>query len=495
MDLKNSIKCNRNIKHNIILYLINIAALLPLLCFVFQHFSIDTYGLLNNLDDHCLVWIGSFRYFGSAVCKIWFALGNNPMVNPALDTLFYIFTVALAVVILSKYIYGFFKNKSLLSYMIINLSVLVSVVNIWFTNILTFPECIFVTSVGVLFCFAAIISFSSKTTTIGGIISSVLLICSTAVYQQFLIIFIIYEILLIGLKFIQEEKTAVKSILTSYIKFIIFVMISGIIYVAIGIGLQKLFSIAPNERVGGSIGVILDNFKYFVTHQHSYLKGRGFFNTEILTVCYAIVAIIWGVSFVAYVRKNKFSLKSFLLLLSYIVAYGSSFTMGLISTSRSHRTMFGLFSVFALFSVGSIILLNIKYVKYILCVSLILVYALNIFKTVEMSINQYKLNEKELIYANLYLDKINKYENETNTTVKRIEFCTDGNLDIAKEESAFTSDYSLTGLMNYVSGRDFSAIDMADNKYRQTFESKDWKSVNPDEQLIFEGDTLYLCVY
>lgn len=495
MYIKKMIKLNADTKRNILLYLINVVALLPLFCFAFDHFSVDSYTFIKDLDMHCLWWIGCFRYFGSAVCKLWFLLGNNPAVNPALDTLFFILFVALATVFLSKYIYGFIKKKSLLSYMIINLSVLITVANVWFINILTYPECIFATSVGVLLCFAAIVFYSSKPSIIGGVVASVFLICSTAVFQQFLIVFTIYEILLINLKFLGEEKTAGKTIITTYVKFIVFVIICGIIYLAIGIGLQKLFEIAPNERAAFSIQVTLDNFKYYVSHQHSYLKGRGFFDTEILTACYAVTVVVWIVSFVAYIRKNKFSFKCFTLLLSFIAAYGSSFAAGLITTSRSARAMFGLFSIFALFSISSMIMLNRKKLKYILGVTLLLVYTLNIFKVVGMSIEKYELNEKERIYANLYLAKINQYESETNTTVKRIIFCTDSNVDATKEESSLLSDTTIAGLMYSVSGRDFEVSNTADNKYRQAFESRDWKSFNPDEQLIFEGDSLYLCLY
>ena len=162
----------------------------------------------------------------------------------------------------------------------------------------------------------------------------------------------------------------------------------SVIYFLIGVIILKIFHFAPNSRVALDFNVILNNLKYFAFNQHSYLKGRGFFNTEILTVCYLLVIAIWIISFVYYIKKHKFNAKAVFLLISYIAAYASSFGMGLISTSRSHRTMFGLFSVFALFSIGSILLMNNKITKRILCVVLLVVYGLSVFKTVEMSINQ-----------------------------------------------------------------------------------------------------------
>ena len=131
-------KRKKEIKEDILLLLFNFLALSPFICFSFQHFSIDSYGSMNNLDMHCLWWIGCFRYFGSAICKIWFLLGDNPVINPVLDAFVFIVLAAISASILSRFIQNKLGTNSILSGFIVNLSVLISITNIWFTNILTF---------------------------------------------------------------------------------------------------------------------------------------------------------------------------------------------------------------------------------------------------------------------------------------------------------------------------------------------------------------------
>ena len=489
-------KVIENNKKIIGLYLINVLALMPLLCFAFQHFSVDTYLLAseNGIDVHINAFIGSFRYVGALIHKVWNLLGQAPISNPLLDIAIFVLVVALVTTKLSNFIYIQLKQKSTLSYIIVNLSVLVSVTNVWFVNILTFPECIFATAIGVLLCFFAIIVYFSKQNIPGKIISALLLICSTAIYQQFLVVFIIYAILLCSIKLKNSDNSKTKDTVFEYLKLILLILVSGIIYYGIGIGVQKLFSVAANERVALSLDSMLNNLIYFITKQHSYLKGRGFFDTEILTLCYVIVGTIWVVAFICHIKKNKLNFKSVCLFLSYIVAYGSSFLMGIVSISRVARTMFGLFTVFALFTIGTILLINRRFVKYILASVLFIVFALNMYANIEMSLELREINTQEIMLAEQYLYEIEEYEKSENVVVNNIEFCTDVNPKIS-DNSSLRFDYSFSGLMGYISGRDFIVTQVENTEMKSNFVEKDWDGFIADEQLIFENDTLYVCIY
>ena len=482
-------------KNKIVLYFINALALMPLLCFGFKHFSIDTYlvALENGIDGHINAFIGAFRYVGALIHKIWYLLGQNPIANPLLDTLIFIFIVALSTTFLSNFIYKQLRQKSTLNYIVVNLSVLISVANVWFINILTFPESIFATAIGVLLCFSAIVVYFSNQNILSTIISAFLLICSTAIYQQFLVVFIIYSILLCSIK-LHNDDSATKTIVFTYLKLIALILLSGIIYYGVGICVQKWFSVVPNERVALNIDSIINNLIYYITKQRSYLKGRGIFDTEILTLCYVTVGTVWIITLINYIRKNKVNFKSVCLFFSYIVAYASSFLMGVISTSRVFRTMFGLFTVFALFSIGSIMLQRKKIVKYVLSFALCIVFALNMYANIEMSSELREINTQETMLAEQFLYQIEEYEKTENKIVKNIEFCSDMNQKISGG-SALRVAYSFGGLMEYVTGRNFNVSEMTNEEIRKDFEEKDWDVLVLDEQLIFENDTLYICVY
>ena len=53
----------------------------------------------------------------------------------------------------------------------------------------------------------------------------------------------------------------------------------------------------------------------------------------------------------------------------------------------------------------------------------------------------------------------------------------------------------MQGLMYYVSGRHFDVTYMNDEDGNRVFNNQDWNTYVPEEQLIFKGDTLYLCVF
>lgn len=483
-----------DIKTFLLFFLFNTLALMPLICFAFQHFSIDSYGIVNQSFIHLHSLISSYRYFGALLFYILTIIGHNPIINSLPDICLYILLVSLSNTLFAFFINNKLKSNSIVSKIIINLSIIITFANVWFTNYLTFPECIFFSALSIFLIYLSIIVlFTNKyNCAIRIILSGIFLICSTAVIQQFLVVFIIYSFLLLSIVTTNKsEKTTLKL----YLILILFIIICSVIYFIIGILVIKIYNFIPNSRVALNLDSILSNLKYFAFNQHSYLKGRGFFNTEILTVCYLIVAAIWLVSFIHYVKKHKFKLKSVLLLISYIAAYSSSFGMGLISTSRSHRTMFGLFSVFALFSIGSILLMNNKFAKYVLCAVLITVYGLNIYKTVEMSINQYVTNTTERVYINLYISDINTYEKESKHTVDKIEICTDSHCDTIETESALTVSDAFDPLIRYNSGKKYDVKNMSEDTKNKLFGNNDWKEYVPSEQLIFDNDTLYLCVY
>ena len=188
-------KSKKEIKEDILLLLFNFLALSPFICFSFQHFSIDSYGSMNIL------------------------LGDNPVINPVLDAFVFIVLAAISASILSRFILKKLGTNSILSGFIVNLSVLISITNIWFTNILTFPECVFATAIGVLLCFLSLtVYFGNKfKKPIRLLLSGILLVCSTAVFQQFLVVFIIYAVLLTSIEFIEKNEQKAKQVIITYL--------------------------------------------------------------------------------------------------------------------------------------------------------------------------------------------------------------------------------------------------------------------------------------
>ena len=59
--------------------------------------------------------------------------------------------------------------------------------------------------------------------------------------------------------------------------------------------------------------------------------------------------------------------------------------------------------------------------------------------------------------------------------------------------SSFYTDWSDISALNYYLGTDYQKTD-SEEQYIEYFSNKDWWRLS-QEQLIFDGDTLHLCVY
>ena len=141
------------------------------------------------------------------------------------------------------------------------------------------------------------------------------------------------------------------------------------------------------------------------------------------------------------------------------------------------------------------------------------VLILQIFSCAQISVNHYLSNGLDVAYTRMVWDEIQKYEAETGNVVRKIATCQDANCRpqydtvyystdqineramaiVAYSLLEYTADeYSETG---HDYERKFEKIDFPDSIYREHFAGRDWDDMDIDEQLIFDGDTMYWCVF
>ena len=486
----------KNLLKGVLLYMLNVLCLSPAMIYAGQNFSVDSYKVCLSLNNHTVSFLGSYRWFGAFLYKFYVTVFNhNPINNSTIDCIIFVLLVSAVVLSLTFILYEMLNKRNVLSYIAINLSVYISILNVWFCNILSFPECIFITTVGVVLCFSALIIFIKKPNIKGYILSSIMVILSTAVYQQFLFVFIIYVILICSFYLIKNEEKTFKSIISRYIKPVVLIIVSAVLYLFIGKGIQIVYNIEANDRVALSISNIIENCIYFIRNQHSYLKGRGFFDSEFLTICFLIVGFLWFALTLFEWKKNKNTLKTIVLWLSYATAYIAAYMPGILSTSHAARAMFALFSIFPLLTIGGLILSESKKIRIVLCIVLSAVLISNIVISINCEINLKKQNVEDKIWSLQVIETIDKYE-LTQQEVTQIFYCYDEHTDIAAyAESAVLHKSSLKSMLAYYSNRIFEVKEMGLEEKQKYFCNKEWTQTNTDEQMVFEGDTLYLCCY
>lgn len=491
--MKKTIKADSK---TLFLFIMNIMLLLPLAVFGGQNFSIDSYGVSLDQGVHIRAFIGSFRWFGAFIYKLYHSLtGHNPVSGSTVDVIIFIAAVSVMTTILSLCIVKHIKRDDYLTCTAVNLGVIITVANVWFCNILSFPECVFITAVGVCLCYGAIVAFVKANCVWGYVLSGVLLICATGVYQQFISVYAIYVIALCGTEAFSQNNMKFKQIVLLYIKPALIIIFSGVIYLFSGKLIQNICGVEANSRVALSLPVIIENIIYFATHQHSYLKGRGSFSSETLTLCFLIVGALWFILAVKDWIKNKKTIKTLFVFASYAVAYVSAFLPGILSTSHAARAMFALFAVFSLFTIGILFITENRYVKIFVCAVLTVVFAMNTVASVKGELRLKKQNEIDREWCTQVIDEIDIYEEEHGQIIKTIYYCYDGELNLGHSESAVSQSYSLKSLLEYYSGRDFEVTELSEEQSAELFKGKEWEDFQKDEQMIFEDDILYLCCY
>lgn len=499
MKLFKNLQTN-NTKRILLLFLFNILALSPLIVFSHVHYSMDAYVYEAINDWAAAEWyIASFRYFAALITSIVSLTGHNPIINPIPDIIFFILIAAFAVTKLALYLFRIINNSknSILLFCIIEFSLLITVINFWYTNILTFAECIFFNAIGLLLCLTAIQLYAERKTIIQLLLAAVLFICAAACFQQFISVFTIYTIFILCIKLSQsKEKKTVGQIFVFYLKPCVFILVNSVIYYLLGMVLQRLLHIVPTSRASLTLSTVLDNAKYFFSHQHSFLKGRGAFSTEILTICYLSVFVIFVFSLVMFWRKTRKTAAVILIGSSFLAAYLTAYLPGLVSSTQARngtRTICALFSIFALFSIGAIALYRHRVTNVLLAAILILVFALNVYQTVEMEITQIIGNTNETAYAKNIAHEIELHEKNSGTSIKNIGICYDKNGDSNAIE--VYTDFVADAMFKLNLNQAVNTVEVPESIYQKNFADKDWQWFNANEQIVFDKDTAYICIY
>lgn len=149
--------------------------------------------------------------------------------------------------------------------------------------------------------------------------------------------------------------------------------------------------------------------------------------------------------------------------------------------------------------------LSEKQLNYLICFVGILFF-INVYFAQSIAINQYATNriDQEQVFNICY--RIRDYEEKNKVKLKKISFCQDldpllgyyGNTkyiawDLNIRE--FMVNWGQIEIINYYAKRNFEKIDMPEEIYKKYFAKKQWDYYKPEEQLVFIGDTLYICVY
>lgn len=331
------------------------------------------------------------------------------------------------------------------------------------------------------------------------IIIQVCLWCSVLIYQT-----IITSYVVLMLPFIAIYSKNIKS----FLKKNIFVAINF----AFPLGASYLMAkfILPVDRIGDNLAVaeriknFIRIFKY-VTFERFYHVNKGLFICWLLILCIACF-------FSIFTMKSGKIKRVMHWIYMYIGCVCVSFLLYITGVSTvcwprmiySYGMIFGIMSLYIFIDISRRKESLSKFVfgaeKIVVLLSLVIL-VFDYISFGKVFLERYRTNQEDMYYAEIIGQKIEEYEKETGLNVDTLCYYKDFNLTVfghGYEDTMLSNRAQVDGWSRHNSieiylDREFIEGE-SDPQLEKMFAEKDWNMYS-DDQLVFDGNKLHICVY
>ena len=469
--------------------------------YIFQrHYGLDDYLMIKNpveLEYNALQ-NGRYALWGAYV--ILNKIGLNPVIYQKMFGMILALSFAICATDITRNIAvecGINKNRSILA---INCGAILLFLNVfvteWYTFVLSYPQWIMATVSSV---YSSILIVQKKV--YKKVMGFLLLAVAANSYQATLTWYAFLTMLFLWLRNKNNFnwKVLIKQTILVALP-AIFVIVNNVILTNIFIKLN----VVPSSSRYTNVCFDLNNIKAILLGQRSiWLEGQGVLGHGFLIICLcALIIMIIGL-----VKNKLISINSVIyciciLIGGQVVIYMPDLLMRTGLTLRSISPLFAIFTVLIVFLV-----LHIEKSKHMLIILGVAAFLLagNFMATQKMAIASLQTNILEEYEAHVLFSHIKEYEKKENTKISYIGFCQDSKsmprykeIDITPYDELYKKAYVVSWAdvfaVNYYTEQNYmkKEVPEAVEKY---FLDKDWNEFNVQEQIIFQGDTVYWCVY
>lgn len=509
MDIRNNIEDSITLKKHkpdinlLKLFFVNLAVMIVIYSTLLTvpHFSTDTYSVFVTDNGNIDIHISHGRFVSALFYQVLSWINFDYKSFAAFGSFLLIVICAWGVTMLTWRFNNAMKNNRMERLVSTNIVMLTLAVNMSIMEVLLFPDVSFSFCLGFLLCFASVIFWCKEQKTAIDYLLSFLFLClALNVYQVFIGFFVIicmaYTLVSFGFsscKFILIHACRILST-GFFASFITLICMKIPSYIGCG-NIQYLGEL--------SIRNIIENAKAIIGNQKGIWGGFLGFLPPYAPIFFFLVSVcLLGVS------MCKRRAKPFIWLLCILVFLGSWFMV--FAPYFIAQTVWlpprTLFSLFAFMALPGLLTVSISTQKNIgtalIYAMLLLVMAVGIQK---VSINNYAGNKIDQEICNIIIHKIDQYEQETGNVIDEIAVRSDGNTCYGYDGvsytimdtnlRAFAVPWSDVSSIEFFSGRSFQRKEMTAEKYKELFGEKSWDYFDSEEQLFFDGTTMYLAVY
>lgn len=466
----------------------------------FNHYGLDDYSIIADLSELHHNALNNGRFSLMVLYDFFIALGFNPVLNQKIMAILLVLFFALSITSITKRIVELGNITALKGKILINLGALVLLLNVfvteWFTFVLSYAQWMLGFTCAV---YAAILmSYSSR---IKKTMAVVLLVLAINAYQ----IMAVYYAVLIMIFIYLNQKENFKFF--KALRDTVFAALIAIIVMALNIGAAKIIGGVSNGEAAaryGGLSFSIENIKKILSAQKNiWIEGKGLFPHGLMLLFFVVFVLL--LCYVAKSRKVNWEHCLYCFLI-YVAVVLVTFIPQMLEVWLTPRSLVPLFSLLSI-SIFFIIIWGQEYnqIENICIVSLLLFLGINFYYTQSVAISMFQVNTLEKEHARLIEYEINKYEEEQGVDIESISFYRDqfpkykyDGIFVQPGEDmfnrAYLADWGDIYALNFYTGLSLNKVE-PEKEYIDYFQEHDWNSLDLEEQLIFDGNKCYYCVY
>ena len=463
--------------------------------FLRMHYSLDSYSVYfeKNADIH----IKNARYLNYILGSILLKFNINTVVYQSLFTSVLIIGIAWSITRLTYFCDVLLNpNDILFKRILIFIMISLGFINVFMIEWFLYPEITLYYSLSLFFAVEAVLVLIKKQIFKNYLISFALLELSLFSYQAAMPVFVIFYLscLILKCNFNVKKNEIVAGIGGIGVGF--FGSISVIVF-------QKIANIGDSRTASLGLWRILSNIKQLVVFQKQlWFDQMGFLPEFFLVVLILMVVAILFKS----LKKNTFS-NIFFIVVILVINYLIIFAPHLVSEALwlPERTIVAFWCFIATIGLMAMQLNENKGDEYFLGFCFFCILTINIIGIQRIFDNHIRSNEKDQQYVVEIQEKIEDYEKHNNVEITSIATCRDEVYEYCYPDikyvycdtntKCFSVDWGDVTAINYFTFENYKKVNMDKNVYEKYFKGKNWDSFNSSEQMVFVGDTLYLCFY
>lgn len=503
---------SRRRKQWLLLLVVNVAVLLLAFSpYLRTMFSSDSYAHIQEADGlnyMAHLWLG--RPVSYALMAILYHLGVRVTSHQLLMKLILLVCSAISAVVLTQLFARVTGRHNTKTLVFANMAVLFSFINIFIQEFYYFPEATPVFGFGLLFTALSIWFFFRKPTIPHMLLALLFLTLSMGMYQVMVQLYIGWGMCfwLVSSRFTFNKKAVMR-----FLQLVVVCVVASAITMAV-LWLFQTLGIAPVTDRNLSLSALGDNLGILFVRTQAFLWGLWQF-VPLNWLVAVVFLVLFGLLVFVMVRR-KVNVAGWLMLLFTLFAnYVSVFLLHAFTEVvwAVPRTLVGFYSLFTTVALLLLYWRPAPKLRRSAAAVMALLLAFGVYHIAGFAMAQRANNTADAQIAREVRQEVLRYEQESGISVEKMVVGKDTYPQYEYPENAgyiygdqnyrvWQNFWSSVAAYNYYAGSDLQVVYLTDgvhgiphDVYAMYFEGKDWDTFDAREQLVFEGDTLYMVAY